>query len=940
MMSCGTSIVACRQASEWQSPCLYHLDDSLTANNTLNRHQEGEETMRKQFLLYAVFVFFCSILADAAARQEGFGTKSQSPFYFIPNKGQVDSKVLFYHSGNNGKAFFTRDGITITVEKPDTLVNDDPTKLSFKSSKRIPLKLESFRLIPLNMLNTGSVYAEELLPGKVNYLFKEKKTLNIPTYKKVRYGQVQENVDLVFYGNEGDLEYDIVINPGGDPSKVRFALEGIQGLRIDQNGNLLIHLKEGILTQEKPRLYQEKEGKLSEVTGAFKILAKNGRYEFGFDIGKYDKNRSLIIDPIINYATYFGGGSDETNGASTLDSSGNIYLTGNTLSTDYPTLIPLQGALAGGTDAFITKLSPDGSTLIWSTYLGGSGDEFQTRLSVDASEDLWLSGATNSIDFPTQGAYQSSNGGGIDVYIARISSDGTTLEYSTYLGGSGDEQQTSPLFDTLGNFTMVGFTLSPNFPTTPGSYDITCGTDGTCNFDVVAGFGWEDLFVTKFSSDGTSLIYSTFIGGSGGDFTFDAAVDGTGSTFIHGGTSLNTFGIADFPIVNAYQPTFGGGFFETFLLNLDASGSSLLFSTYFGGSGNDFPSDIDLTSTGIVICGRTFSTDFPVQSPLQGSSAGGEDGFLSKFSLNGTSLLYSTYLGGTGSERIRQVLVDGNDDFWVAGITNSSDFPLQNAIQSNFGGVIDAYISKISADGSSLLFSSYIGGSQEDQGFNLNSDSSGGIYLSGFTSSHDFPTANAIQLDNAGGFDAFVVRLVDSFTETFSDGNADSWLFKNGVWTVIPASIESAAGGFALSGTVHKKGEAIAPEFVLGVGSLEADIQIQTARAKAFLRGWRLDKRNFVELKILEQRDKIMLVQRAKGGGLVRRTFQTTIDINTTYHFKIKFDGQNFQVFMNNDPTAVITMPAIGEAMGGLAFRLRTGGGGSATASITNIVAN
>jgi hypothetical protein len=329
------------------------------------------------------------------------------------------------------------------------------------------------------------------------------------------------------------------------------------------------------------------------------------------------------------------------------------------------------------------------------------------------------------------------------------------------------------------------------------------------------------------------------------------------------------------------------------------------------------------------------STDFPTQNPYQATNAGLQDGFISVFNSDASSLDYSTYFGGTGTDRIRQILIDSDNDLWFTGITDSSDLPLQGPIQAEYSGEVnDAFVSKISADGTTLLFSTYLGGNADDQTFTINVDAADAIYVSGLTNSKDFPTANAFQPDREGRYDAFIVRFVDVFAEDFSDGNSDGWTFKNGNWTVVPSG-----GGFALSGNVSKKGEANAPDFILGVGSLEADIQIQTAKAQAILRGWLLGKKNYVELKILE-RDKLILTQKAQGGGLVRQSVPFTIDVNTTYHFQIVFDGQNFQVFVNNNPTAVITMPSIAHAMGGLSFRIQSVGAGSATVTITNILAN
>lgn len=842
------------------------------------------------------------------------------PFDFIQNRGQQDPSVLYYHSSAVSQTFFKRDSISMRISKPVAAQRGDeilPARGSRGPSVRTE---EEIRWSPVGAKSSAVVGGLNRLPGNVNYLRGSSSLLNIPRFQRVSYTGLYDGIDVVFYGNDSQLEYDVILKPGADPHQLRFALRGAQAVKIDPAGDLLIQLKEGTVTQHKPLLFQQRKGALVGVQGSFRILAqKKNDVVFGFEVGKYDESLPLTIDPIINYSTYFGGSADEFFRDSTrIDSQGNIYLMGATLSADFPTVNPLQGVLKGAQDVFVTKLSPDASTVIWSTYLGGSGDEFLFGEAIDSNDRLWITGSTDSTDFPTQGAFQPTNAGGaVDGFLTRLSPDGTSLEYSTYLGGTGDEQTATPQFDSTGKVILTGFTTSPDFPTTVGAFGTTL--DGS-----------QDVFVTKFSLDGSTLEYSTYIGGSATEFIFALAIDDSGAAYLFGGTSS-----IDFPVINALQPNFGGGNFDTFLLKVDPTGATLAFSTFFGGSGDEFPSGIKLTASGILMSGRTFSTNFPVQDALQASLAGDQDGFLSKISTDGSTLLYSTYLGGTGADRIREFLLDGSGNYWVTGITASTDFPTQNPIQGAFGGgLFDSYASEISADGASLLFSTYLGGSDDDQANTLNSDASGQIYVTGLTKSKDFPIARPIQSVNAGGFDSFIVRLSDAFSETFSDASADGWIFTGGTWNVVPV-----AAGFALSGTVVGKADALAPQIIEGAGSVEADIQIQNAQTTASLLGWLKNKKDLVELQISEKKDRLLLKQKSKGHGSAKAKASMTIDLNTTHHFRLVSDGQQIQLFVDNSATPTVTIQAVSPPSGSIGFRLKGGGSTTAQASITNILA-
>jgi VCBS repeat-containing protein len=643
------------------------------------------------------------------------------------------------------------------------------------------------------------------LPGKVNYFIgndPKKWRTNVTTYAKVRYRDVYPGVDLEYYGNQGgELEYDFIVAPGADPSAIALdvgaGLVPAQGrpqgspLRIDGGGDLVISAKGGEIRFHKPQVYQEQstvdgpqltvpsETRKSKVVNRQSTIARRqfreGRFvldaqnRIRLAVGPYDRSKPLVIDPELVYSTCLGGVSDSANGIA-VDSSGDAYVTGTTYSDNFPTVNPFQATKkSSDTTAFVTKFNATGTALVYSTYLGGSGGDTGNAIAVDSAGSAYLTGQTCSSDFPTALPLQATLKGSCDPFVTKLNPAGTSLVYSTYLGGSsGKDTATGIAVDSSGNAYVTGAASSPDFP--------------TANPLQPSLKGYENAFVSKLNPSGSALVYSTYLGGSDGDNGAGIAVDSSGSAYLTGATSS-----PDFPTVNPIQ-TYQSKYGETnaFVAKLNPGGSALVYSTFLGGSGGPNPGLLALGDEGLGIAvdssgnayltGATWSPDFPTVNPIQTYQSKFDDSnaFVSKLNSAGSALIYSTYLGGSGctydlgtfmlcGDRGLGIAIDSSGVAYVAGTTASSDFPTVNAIQAsnNDKGVslptlpYTGFVACLNAAGSALAYSTYLGGNYLAQANAIAVDSADNAHVGGGTGT-GFPTVNPIQAGNGG---AFVVMM-------------------------------------------------------------------------------------------------------------------------------------------------------------------------------------
>jgi hypothetical protein len=579
------------------------------------------------------------------------------------------------------------------------------------------------------------VHGADELSGRANYFLgsdPRKWCRNVPLYARVVYEAVYPGVDLVYYGNQRQLEYDFVVAPKGDPGSIRIRFEGARGLRLDDAGDLRIALDRGEVVHRAPRIRQRRaKGREEPVGGRWSVSG----LEATFELGPYDSSQELVIDPVLVYSTYLGGasGHDAASGIA-VDGTGAVYVAGETTSPDFPTQNPFQGVPAAGRDVFVTKLAPGGDALVYSTFLGGAGEDSAFDLAIDDLGSAYVVGHTESDDFPTQVPLQA-NQPGTDAFVAKLTPGGDQLAYSTYLGGSDGDRALSIALDSFRNVYIAGLTGSADFPTV----------------NPLQGYAGEiDAFVAKIAAPGTGLEYSTFLGGQWGDEAWAIAVDEAGAAYLAGNT-----GSPDFP---TRQPLHGyRGALDAFVTKLTPAGNALMYSTYLGGTSGEEARGLAIDGSGAAyVTGFTSSLDFPTWNPIQGANAGIDDVFVSKLSAAGDALEYSTYLGGSQGEIGLAIVIDTAGRAHLTGTTSSSDFPVRDPYQ-NYQGAMDAFVAKLSSTGDGLLYSTFLGGPLPEAGLALALDGAAGVCVAGFA--YDgFPTLLPYQTYQ-GYSDAFVTKI-------------------------------------------------------------------------------------------------------------------------------------------------------------------------------------
>jgi len=679
------------------------------------------------------------------------GAYGKLPLSFEANRGQADPEVRFLARGKGYTLFLTATETVLSL--PELAAHGNPGRHEKQAGKTTVLRV---KLVGGNP--EAEVVGLEELPGKSNYFIgndPSKWRTNVSAYAKVEYRDVYPGVNLVYYGNGRQLEHDFVVAPGVDPRQIRLAVEGADRMELDAQGDLVLRAGNGDLHLRKPVVYQEIDGARQEVSGSYVLGTPHSAFrtphsvEVGFQVAAYDATRPLVIDPVLVYSTYLGGSGADLGYGIAVDSTGSAYVTGSTGSTNFPTATALQATLCGpydafggSDDAFVAKLNATGSALIYSTYLGGSGTDLGYGIAVDSAGNAYVTGSTGSTNFPTASALQATFGGPNDAFVAKLNATGSALIYSTYLGGSGLDVGSGIAVDSAGNAYITGYTESTNFPTASPL--------------LAANRGARDAFVAKVSATGSALLYSTYLGGSGDDRSYGIAVDSGGSAYVTGIT-----GSTNFPTASALQATVGGPN-DAFVAKLNATGSALLYSTYLGGSGNDYGFAIAVDSTGnAYVTGMTYSTNFPTAIPLQAANRGGPyDAFVAKLNATGSALLYSTYLGGSGAEQGHGIAVDSTGNAYVTGWTASTNFPTGIPLQAANGGGADAFVAKLNAASSALIYSTYLGGPGNDQALGIAVDAAGNAYVTGLTSSTNFPVAYALQpIFRGETYDAFIAKI-------------------------------------------------------------------------------------------------------------------------------------------------------------------------------------
>lgn len=659
----------------------------------------------------AMVVAVGKLLAAPSAEQ-----LARMPLLFEPNRGQAAAEAEFVGRGTGYYMELGRHGSRIVVR-------DKTHSTEVRTS----------------VVGAGSgakFSGEGTLPGHSSYFHGKDSTkwiTGLPNYARVRAAGVYPGIDLVYYGNQSQLEYDFLVAPGADAGQIRLHFDGVASLAKDRSGDLTLKTAAGNLVQRKPEVYQTVHGVRRPVESGFHLV---GAKDVTFRVGPYDHTLPLVIDPVLVYSSFLGGRDLDAGNAVAADNAGYMYLTGTTFSTPQ-----------GDSDVLVRKISPDGTSFVYIADLGGADNDYGNGIAVDANGSAFVGGRTASLDFPVAAAFQKQNNGVNNAYVLKLDPAGTTLLFSTYIGGGNDDRGYAVAVDTQGSVYLTGISTSTDFPTNDGAFQRN-------------NRGGIDAFVAKFAFDGTA-IYSTLLGGGSDDRANAIAVDLKGNAYVVGETFSDGF-----PQTNAPFQHSRHGSLDAFVTELNPDGSQLVFSTFSGGSGDDSAGGVAVDLAGnIYVVGSTTAGngfDVPNRSYNTGYNGGASDIFVSKYTSGGQSLAWTTFLGSHGGDYGNAISVDANGTVYVAGDTDSNQYPVtRDAVQGNRGGGVDAVFSVLDTDGQNLLYSTFYGGSGDDSAVGLAVNLRGEVFLTGSTTSPDLAISQGAvqQLPGGGASDAFLAKI-------------------------------------------------------------------------------------------------------------------------------------------------------------------------------------
>jgi hypothetical protein len=702
--------------------------------------------------------------------------ESLSRSNFIRNEGQLNSSEILYYSGG-GNLYFTPNSMFYrsreveqckkNVYDPDFLFN--PRIDTNKSLHELGVVIKYSFIGSNNIIPTGM----ERCDWNTNFFIgnvSEKWHRNVPNYKKIEYKDLWNNIDFYYYYDQNGIKYDIILNPGADPNNIRIKIEGHESLSLTDKGDLLIRTKYWDIIDSGIYAYYN-DNTMSNIKCTFSLITQD---VYSFSLNNYDREREVVIDPLI-YSTFIGGCDEDGGTAIALDKDGNIFTTGYA-ETDYPTSI---GAFDrtfnyGIGDVFITKLDPTGSSLVYSTYIGGNDYDCGLSITIDTNGCSYVTGFIKSKDFPMiNGSFDTTQNGDFDAFIIKINNTGSSIILSTYLGGKGSDYGKGIAIDTSENIIITGNTNSSNYPVSNNAYDNTYNGN------------WMDAFLTKLDSNGSFLLFSTFIGGTKMDYSTSVTLDQNKNIYLTGFTES-----WNFPVTSGSFDTTYNGLMDVFVSKFDPFGINLIFSTFIGGKDHDLSRAITLDQKNdVYITGSTgqyFEAygDFPTTEGAYDTTFNGYlDIFVTKLDKTGSYLIYSTLIGGNDQEQGNGISLDPDANAYITGETVSIDFPVtKGADDVSYNGDIEAYALKLSANGSELEYSTYLGGGKRDGGYGIVVDNDRFVYVVGdtFYDPNLFPvTDGAYDTTHNGAFDVFVLKLNMTndnikpvFGQDLSDGNA------------------------------------------------------------------------------------------------------------------------------------------------------------------------
>lgn len=699
------------------------------------------------------------------------------PAAFEANQGQAAPQVKFLFRGRGYTAFLTSGSMVLSL-RPTNAVSI-PQLTNTPNANTVPLASATTMQFRLKGAATSPVVVgEDQKTGKINYFIGNDPTkwrTNVPTYARVRYRNVYPGIDLVYYGSGRELECDFAVSPGADPDRIQFEITGATGVRIDAAGSLVLHTINGDLHFASPVVYQEVHGQRVAVDGEYVV---NDSTHFGFRVAHYDSNNALVIDPVLTYSTYLGGSGIDQPSDVAVDGSGAVYIAGYTDSANFP--LATIGSLPTNTyHVFVAKLDPTGSNLVYADYIGGNGQDYGIAIVLDSANNVFVTGSTESSNFPLVTPYQAQQPGPYTGFLTRVAADGSSLLYSTYLGGNTFDQPTSIAIDGLGQVHVAGYTMSKNFPVA-NAYQVTASPN---QGGLYGNYG----FLTKFSPDGSTLVYSTYLAGNSNVVqdcgapcwpspynTISAvAVDANGNAYVTGTTNTYNFPVTPgtYQTINSTQQDANIGFVSKF-----TTAGNLDYSTYFYGSSG---APIGIAAIAVDGSGSAYvagSADSDGTFPITSTSIcdpgvfgfGCSYAFITKFDSTGSTLLYSTFLGPNNYASPQAIVLDLTGDAYVLASTRSGLFQTNNAIEP-YTNNTDVLLVEIDPAATTQLFATFLGGSGNDSPNGLALDTSGNLYAVGSTDSPDLPTTQgAFQRLPGGSIDAFVTKISASAAPSVS----------------------------------------------------------------------------------------------------------------------------------------------------------------------------
>ena len=711
--------------------------------------------MKKTILSFS-FLFVILSLSNTTnlrASELAAGALNKMPLAFTKNMGQWDEQVLYRANAGGATMWFTKKGVTYQFIR--RIEKSDADQLSRMDSHLLGKDMEpdSVEQLVITAKFVGAnpnpeIVGEGLMEYKCNYFIgndPNKWYVDVPNYEAITLKDVYPGIDLQYSGDgNAQAAYKIIVAPGADLAPVKVEYEGAEETSIDADGRLILKTKWGDMIAS---LRPPSDSTASRTCGLrFKSELE---LQYGYPVMSREAQISHGVGLV--FGTFLGGGSSDEADDVAVDDGGNVYVAGITWSTDFPGLNPLQQSLGGGADVFVTELSSQGSSLVYSTFLGGSDYDSGWGVAVDKAGCAFVTGLTESDNFPTIAPLDATLNGSRDAFILRIGPNGNELLYSTYLGGSDEEIVIGDfgkdvVVDAAGNAYVTGITTSTDFP-------LATAFDDSFN-------GEHDAFVTKLNPSGSSLIYSTYLGGINDEYAMCIDIDKSGSAYLTGFTCS-----VDFPTVNAFDSDFNGNYSDAFVTKFSPSGTSLAYSTFLGGSNEEggyteLAIGIAVDSTGSAyLTGSTQATDFPIVSPFDDSLHGYMDAFVAKLDSDGSELIYSTFLGGKDGEEGDAIDVDEKGCAYVTGFTGSADFPTTSPSCGTLYGSADVFVTKLDAIGDNLVFSTYLGGNSWDCGVGIAVDQTSDVYVVGRTDSQEFPVVNPFDGRIGGSSDAFVSKL-------------------------------------------------------------------------------------------------------------------------------------------------------------------------------------